>query len=59
VRDVYLTDDLAEAALLLDKTIAGCLTDVVGEIRSLGATLARWRTDILAHHSTGASNGPR
>jgi len=56
---VYLTDDPAEASLLLDKTIAGCLTDVVGEIRSLGATLARWRTDILAHHSTGASNGPR
>ena len=58
MRDVYLTDDPAEASLLLDKTIAGCLTDVVAEIRSLGATLARWRTDILAHHSTGASNGP-
>jgi len=58
VRDVFLTDDPAEAALLLDKTIAGCLADVVPEIRSLGATLARWRTEILAHHTTGASNGP-
>ena len=58
VRDVHLTDDPAEAALLLDKTIAGCLTDVVAEIRSLGATLARWQTEILAHHSTGALNGP-
>ncbi|MGB8859869.1 MAG: ISL3 family transposase [Ilumatobacteraceae bacterium] len=58
VRDVFLTDDPAEAALLLDKTIAGCLADVVPEIRSLGDTLKRWRTEILAHHTTGASNGP-
>jgi len=53
-----LTDDPAEAALLLDKTIAGCRADTVAEIRSLGATLTRWRTEILAHHATGASNGP-
>ena len=58
VRDVYGTDDPTQAALLLDKTIAGCQTDDVVEIRSLGDTLARWRTEILAHHSTGASNGP-
>ena len=44
--------------MLLDKTIAGCLTDEVAEIRSLGNTLKRWRTEILAHHDTGASNGP-
>ncbi len=58
VRDVYLTDDPSEAAALLDKTIAGCRADQVAEIRSLGDTLARWRTEILAHHHTGASNGP-
>ena len=40
VRDVYLTDDPAEAATLLDKTIAGCLADPVAEIRCLGDTLA-------------------
>jgi hypothetical protein len=28
------------------------------EIRSLGNTLASWRSEILARHSTGASNGP-
>ena len=27
-------------------------------MRSLGGTLARWRAEILAHHTTGASNGP-
>lgn len=58
VRDVYLAEDRAAAALLLDKAIAGCAHDDVEEIRSLGKTLAAWRTEILAHHTTGASNGP-
>ena len=44
--------------MLLDRVIAGCLADEVDEIVSLGNTLKRWRTQILAHHLTGASNGP-
>lgn len=31
---------------------------MVHEIVSLGGTLKRWRPEILAHHATGASNGP-
>jgi len=58
VRDVYLTEDPREAAILLDRVIAGCLDDEVAEIVSLGNTLKHWRTQILAHHLTGASNGP-
>jgi len=58
VRDVYLTDDPVAAATLVDKAIAGCSNDDVEEIISLGNTLASWRTEILAHHDTGASNGP-
>jgi hypothetical protein len=58
VRDVYLTDNPTVAATLLDKAIAGCAEDEVQEIRSLGNTLASWRAEILAHHATGASNGP-
>jgi transposase len=58
VRDVYLTEDPDDAALLLDRVIVGCLSDEVTEIVSLGNTLKRWRTQILAHHATGASNGP-
>jgi transposase len=58
VRNVYLTDDPDDAALLLDKAIAGCTNDDVAEITSLGRTLRAWRTEILAHHTTGASNGP-
>lgn len=58
VRDLYLTDDPDDAELLLDKTIEGCRLDHVAEIRSLGRTLATWKTEILNHHTTGASNGP-
>jgi transposase len=58
VRDLYLTEDPAEAAGLVDKTIAGCASDEVAEIRSLGNTLRSWRAEILAYHDTGASNGP-
>ena len=57
VRDVYLTNDPADAEVLLDKAIEGWRTDWVDEIRSLGRTLTRWRNEILNHH-TGASNGP-
>jgi len=58
VRDLYLTADPKDAELLLDKTVAGCLADEVAEIQSLGATLKQWRSEILNHHQTGASNGP-
>ena len=58
VRDIYLTDNRADAGVLIDKAIAGCADDEVPEIRSLGKTLASWRSEILAHHDTGASNGP-
>jgi transposase len=58
VRDIYLTDDVKVAATLVDKAIAGCTADEVEEIRSLGKTLASWRTEILNHHHSGASNGP-
>ena len=52
VRDIYLTDDPDEAAVLLDKAIVGCLEDEVPEIRALGNTLRRWKSEILAHHRT-------
>ena len=58
VRDVYLAHTWRDARTLLDKTIAACLADDVAEIVSLGRTLKSWRSEILAHHATGASNGP-
>ncbi len=52
----FLTDDATEAAVLLEGTISGCRSETVAEIRALGPTLVRWRTEILAHHTTGAPN---
>jgi transposase len=58
VRDVYLAGTWRDARTLLDKAIAGCLADDVPEVVSLGNTLKSWRREILARHTTGASNGP-
>ena len=35
-----------------------CTTPEVPELRRLGGTLRRSRTEILNHHRTGDSNGP-
>lgn len=59
VRSVYLTDDPDEAAERLDDAIAWCAEPESGpELLRFAKTLRRWRTAILAHHTTGASNGP-
>jgi transposase len=59
VRDIYLTDDPAEARVALDDAIAWCTAPEAGpEQRRLAKTLRRWHAQILAHHTTGASNGP-
>ena len=59
VRDIYLTDDPTVAEHALDDVIAWCTAAEAGpELRRLAKTLRRWRTQILNHHTTGASNGP-
>lgn len=58
VRTVYRTSNITVATTLLDNTIEGCASDPVPEVRTMGRTLTRWRTEILNHHTTGASNGP-
>lgn len=59
VRDVYLTDDPGLAAARLDSAVVWCAAAESGpELRRLTKVLRRWRNQILAHHSTGASNGP-
>ncbi len=59
VRDVFLTDDPKLAAIALDDAIDWCAAPESGkELRRLAKTLRRWRREILAHHTTGASNGP-
>jgi transposase len=59
VRDVYLTNDPKIATAALDDAIAWCTAVESGpELRRLAKTSRRWRREILAHHTTGASNGP-
>jgi hypothetical protein len=53
-----LVNTWRDARTLLDKTIAGCLSDDVPEVVSLGHTLLSWLREIFAYHTTGASNGP-
>lgn len=58
VRAVYATDDPDDAAERLDDAIVWCTEPEAGpELARLAKTLRRWRTEILAHHHTGASNG--
>ena len=58
VRDIYLTDDVAQARVRLDDTADWCKGSAAPEVHRLGRTLTRWKNEILAHHTTGASNGP-
>lgn len=58
VRDIYLADTLYDATVALDRATAWCRDPASGpELRTLAKTLTRWRDEILAHHTTGASNG--
>lgn len=59
IRSIYATDDPDLAAERVDDPIAWCTEPEAGpELRRLAKTLRRWRTEIVAHHHTGASNGP-
>lgn len=52
---MYLAEDTAEAAVLLDKAIAGCRNDSNGPTEALNLSARhRARVLILAHHDTGA-----
>ena len=58
VRAVYHTDHPDEAARRLEDAIGVCAASDVKELHTLVTTLRRWRREIVAHHATGASNGP-
>lgn len=59
VRDIYLTEDPAEAKRCLDAAIAWCDSEPdIAELATLAKTLRRWSRQIVARHYTGASNGP-
>jgi transposase len=57
LRDFYAAASLAEAVRRFDAFIAECRTSRVPELHRLAKTMTKWRKEILAHHTTGASNG--
>ena len=58
LRHMYAADTMAEAARRFDAFIKEAKSSAVPELHRLAKTMSRWRTEILAHHRSGASNGP-
>ena len=58
LRQMYAAVGTVEAAIRFDAFIAECDDSTVPELHRLARTAKRWRHEILAHHATGASNGP-
>lgn len=58
LRHMYAADTMVEAARRFDAFIREAKSSSVPELHRLAKTMSRWRAEILAHHSTGASNGP-
>jgi len=58
LRTMYAAANIAEAVACFDAFVDECRASAVPELHRLARTAVRWRAEILAHHSTGASNGP-
>ncbi|HEV2811589.1 MAG TPA: ISL3 family transposase [Acidimicrobiales bacterium] len=58
LRFMYAADTMAEAARRFDAFIKEAKSSSVPELHRLAKTMSQWRTQILAHHRSGASNGP-
>ena len=58
LRSMYAADTMAEAARRFDAFVKEAKSSTVPELHRLAKTMSRWRTEILAHHRSGASNGP-
>lgn len=58
LRGVYSATSTAEASGCFDAFVTECRKSLVPELHRLARTATGWRTEILAHQPTGASNGP-
>ncbi|MFN2503711.1 MAG: ISL3 family transposase [Acidimicrobiales bacterium] len=58
LRHMYSADTMVDAARRFDAFIREAKSSSVSELHRLAKTMSRWRTEVLAHHRTGASNGP-
>ncbi len=58
LRSMYSADTMAEAARRFDAFVREARSSSVPELHRLAKTMLRWRIEVLAHHRSGASNGP-
>lgn len=58
LREVYAAVDTAHARRRLVVFYQWCADAEVAELTRLATTISKWENEILAYHSTGASNGP-
>jgi transposase len=58
LRAMYAASSRREAARRLERFLAECRESPAPELHRLAGTVARWRRQVLAHHTTGMSNGP-
>ncbi len=55
---MYCADTMVEAARRFDAFVKEARSSSVPELHRLAKTMLRWRAETLAHHRSGASNGP-
>ena len=58
LRFMYAADTMAEAARRFDAFVKEAKSSAAPELHRLAKTMSKWRREILAHHRSGASNGP-
>jgi transposase len=58
LRFMYAADTIVEAARRFDAFVKEARSSSVPELHRLAKTMSKWRREILAHHRSGASNGP-
>ncbi len=59
LRELYtLYGEVELAGRWIDGIIDDCVEAEAKEVRGMARTLKRWRSQILAWHTTGATNGP-
>lgn len=58
LRFMYAADTIVEAARRFDAFVKEARSSSVPELHRLAKTMSKWRREIIAHHRSGASNGP-
>jgi len=58
LRWMYAADTMVVAGRRFDAFVREAKSSSAPELHRLAKTMSKWRTEVLAHHRSGASNGP-